>query len=124
MNLGFNLGINEDPDNFFNESRYMINNASVDIRQDNGSSAPLQNENIKSIPLRNCTVVWDYKNDSDHIGKTIGYAIDEKPKDGMLSYVIIQVPINISIPQGNYWTVLNSTTIHEFNHPDLYDCFY
>lgn len=122
LRLGFNIGYKEDFNNL-NETRYMINNASVDIRQDNGSNAPLQNENVKSIPLCNCTVVWDYKNNTDHIGKTIGYAIDEKPKDGMLSYVIIQVPVNTSILQGNYWTVFNSTVVHELNQPDYISWF-
>lgn len=123
LKLGFNINYREDFDNL-NETRYMINNASVDIRQDNGFNAPLQNENIKSIPLRNCTVVWDYYNDTDYLGKTIGYAIDEKSKDAMLQYVIIQVPINISIPQGNYWTVFNSTMSHELNQNEYVGLFF
>ena len=91
----------------------MINNATIDIRNDDGSAngAPMD-EYIVSVPLSQCVVTWDENTGSTYVGSTIGNAITSNPEEGMLSNVIIQVPVDYNLEPGNYWTVFKSNTVH------------
>lgn len=112
LNLGFHVLDNAFYTNL-EETRYMINNATIDIRNDDGSAngAPMD-EYIVSVPLSQCVVTWDENTGSTYVGSTIGNAITSNPEEGMLSNVIIQVPVDYNLEPGNYWTVFKSNTVH------------
>ena len=61
LNIGFNVVMNATHNNLV-DMRNMVSDATIDIRHDNGSIAPVD-LSVKSIPLSQCEIVRDYQAD-------------------------------------------------------------
>lgn len=121
LNIGFNVVMNATHNNLV-DMRNMVSDATIDIRHDNGSIAPVD-LSVKSIPLSQCEIVRDYQaditGDTRYFFKTVWEVLqDDQAMDGMLNQSIIRVPVDHVLPGGDYWTVLNLKTNHVLTEPE------